>query len=40
MMLLYRNDRGDHWYAKGMELVQKELKQLSAARVHTGAFSC
>jgi tetratricopeptide (TPR) repeat protein len=30
MMLLYRNDRGDHWYAKGMELVQKELKQLPA----------
>src|SRR5207248_1875763 len=30
MMLLYRNDRGDRWYAKGMELVQKELKQLPA----------
>jgi tetratricopeptide (TPR) repeat protein len=29
-MLLYCNDRGDHWYAKGMELVQKELKQLPA----------
>ena len=30
MMLLYRNDRGDRWYAKGMEFVQKELKQLPA----------
>jgi hypothetical protein len=30
MMLLYRNDRGDHWYAKGMEFNQSELKKLPA----------
>jgi tetratricopeptide (TPR) repeat protein len=30
MMLLYRNDRGDQWYAKGMEFNQRELKKLPA----------
>jgi tetratricopeptide (TPR) repeat protein len=28
MMLLYRNDRGDHWYAKALEFNQEQLKKL------------
>ncbi|HYY36648.1 MAG TPA: tetratricopeptide repeat protein [Xanthobacteraceae bacterium] len=30
MMLLYRNDRGDHWHAKGLEFNQEQLKKLPA----------
>src|SRR5262245_36834505 len=28
MMLLYRNDRGDHWYPKAFEFNQEQLKKL------------
>jgi tetratricopeptide (TPR) repeat protein len=30
MMLLYRNDRGDHWYPKAFEFNQEQLKKLPA----------
>jgi tetratricopeptide (TPR) repeat protein len=30
MMLLYRNDRGDHWYPKALEFNQEQLKKLPA----------
>jgi tetratricopeptide (TPR) repeat protein len=30
MMLLYRNDRGDHWYDKAMEFNQDQLRKLPA----------
>lgn len=30
MMLLYRNDRGDHWYAKALEFDQEQIKKLPA----------
>jgi tetratricopeptide (TPR) repeat protein len=30
MMLLYRNDRGDHWYEKAMEFNQDQLRKLPA----------
>jgi tetratricopeptide (TPR) repeat protein len=30
MMLLYRNDRGDHWYPKALEFNEEQLKKLPA----------